>query len=199
MESIKLRINQKNPDHVQIRYYPDCRVSGSIITVNNVNNNDKKYENMKKRMLNMKKKHEIFTEYGIKDTFSKIINSQQIFFRREQYLFTCEDGCGMFVIELYSKCDEDEFPQIVDYCHNVSYTLTSFIHDKLNHVFSKIKNNQKSSLSKNQRVPFVTALINTEIQHHDEIEIFDINSEIDIKNFDKSLNEFMENINSWSW
>ncbi len=213
MESLKARINQKKPDYIRIIYYPSCNTSQSLITINNVNNDDQLQKKIKTQIATMTKVHDSYTEYGINDTFQRIYDNETCsHFRREQYLFKCKSNIlqGIFIIEFFNKCDENEFPHIIDYHHNISCTSISYNFNKIQIMFSKIIINNsicKKAMNANlqnkiQRVPFVSEpeldyvskKNNQNKQQNYESNIFDISSEIDIKNFDKSINDFIDHI-----
>lgn len=211
MELIKSRIDHKKLDHILIRYYPSCKKSNSVITVTQCN----KMHDEIKTWKHMKKEQRKYIELGIKDTFMRINDDKShSFFRREQYLFEYDlligspEGAplpavntmqGIFVIEIYNKCEEEEFPHIANYSHNISCDSTTYISNKICFTFSKIKDNYAFEKSQkpdqNLRVPYFAPVMEKQkLNQNPETEMFDINSWIDIKNFDKSLNDFFETI-----
>lgn len=205
MESVKQRIDEKEPDYVRIRYYPSCKITNSIITINNIDHEKLLNQKIKDVMTTMKKLNDSFTEYGIKDTFlRKHENGTHSYFRREQYLFKYESMTdGVFVIELYNKCDEDEFPHIINYSHNISYVTTSYVSNRQCIVYSKIINNKSTTVKPQNSIPRIpcastpgTSIKKDQYKQYEnnETNTFDINTEINIKNFDKSVNDFVDYI-----
>lgn len=199
-------INKKNPDHVRIRYYPSCdnQKANNTNTLSDNKMTQKSCidtvtiikdicdEDMSK-LKTCSYASGTFTEYGIKDTFIRVSvtdnnrgsGNSRMFFRRELQMFKAVTFPGIFVIELFKMCEEEDLPHIINYQHNTDYYATTYTVEKdsgdLRICFTKIKN-QKSD----QYVSFM-----------------DINRDLDIvtdsSNFlmiSKSVTEFLDDVSS---
>ena len=128
LESLVERILRINPDHIRIRYYPVYKISSeNVIEITQMD--DKMYKKIKKYIKNNKSISVTghYTEYGIKDTFVRISNTDKnLYFRREQHLFRSNTIDGIFVIEFFKICSEEEFPYIVKYHLNISCSATTY-------------------------------------------------------------------------
>jgi hypothetical protein len=83
-------------------------------------------------------------EKNTRDTFVRITkdasgSTQRVFFRRKKIAFNCNTFNGVFIIELYRFCDEDDLPILHTYqsC-NMSINLYKF---NISHIDPKISVN----------------------------------------------------------
>lgn len=128
-----------------------------------------------------------YTEYGIRDTFVRISESfhknnqsvtennmpqnktenksedkQKMFFRRENHILFLDDESGMFVLELYTICEEEEIPIIINYHHNIKCNVNVFIHNSskliqpLRLCFTSINENNASHQNNNNKSNGIT-------------------------------------------
>jgi len=166
-------INDKNPDCIRIRHYPSYNDLTStnktnhcnkILCTNELNNTDNtkllKYLSDKPVVV------ESVTEFGMKDTFVRITSSikkfpekssnTRMFFRRELYMLdNLTNTNGIYIIELYKECAEEELPYVVSYEHNLYcfetiYTLSEKNYDIklcLTEPSNKSNNNFESYIS----------------------------------------------------
>jgi hypothetical protein len=185
LEFLDLIINEKHPDNVKIRYYPS--------NINNESSNitivkDLCDEDMMKLKMFLKSSiytSETFTEYGIKDTFVRVSDkdskhiprNSRIFFRRELQMFKIANFIGVFVIEMYHMCKEEDLPHIVKYQYDTVYCTTTYTleknHDALHVCFTKINNHGLGS----------------------DQSFIDINRDLDVlTNFSKTVIVFLDDI-----
>ncbi len=169
LQTIRERILRINPDHVRIRYYPAYKINTEH-EIEIIHLDDKMYKKMKKYIkdTNLDSVTGHFTEYGIKDTFVRISNTDKnLYFRREQHIFRSNTIDGIFIIEFYKICNEDEFPHIVKYHHNISCSATTYNFD--NYCICESKFDDKKT-------------------------IIDINVDIEINLLNEQLDQFFSDI-----
>jgi len=208
METIKLYIKQQNPDAVRIKYYPASlsERSDSLISIRNIEC-DKSLNTMinnRIKINKMKEEKDAYTELGLKDTFMKIHSDGTYeVFRRRQYMLTDIPDIfnGFIIIEFITVCDHECFPHIVSHTHDISCDMTIYRFNKFRYTYSRIKNNAcVKSQSQSQRRPFSSHIdenpqITEPLDDQKEEVLFDISSLIDIKNVDKSIDDFLDHIN----
>jgi hypothetical protein len=119
----------KERPHVTIRYYPAYLVNATHgITVSDFTD-----PATQKNIMNHCRDHGIMTsanyrEYGYLDTYVRIQqdNKSRLYFRKELHMFCSKKITGLFVIEIYNICTEDEFPYLAKYQESVQYNITSY-------------------------------------------------------------------------
>lgn len=161
-------IRQNKVDTVKFCYYPFCDDP-----VGNTNNNVMKMKSLTSSNIkcildeiNTNTNQYIkgsYKEYGLKDTFVRstdiiitgnIKETNKMCFRRQMYTTRLNNCPGIFVIELYTQCDEDNFPTIIDYpyylcCKVDTYIMTTNDDIAFRICFTKIED-AKDASSKNK-------------------------------------------------
>lgn len=140
------RIISKKVDTIKLCYYPFCnKKDDSIIKLQNLSKTDID------KILSGINIEEIFIgryiEYGVRDTFVRISessnkniahenmsgdeleNKQRMFFRRENHVLFLNNEPGMFVLELYMLCEEEDLPNIINYHHNIRCNVQVHIYN----------------------------------------------------------------------
>jgi hypothetical protein len=208
---LDLIINKKYPDHVRIRYYPSCN------NANGYTNTEKQAvpcsivkdlsdEDMTKLKIFLKSypcASGTFTEYGIKDTFIRISNinnssigDSRMFFRREIHMFSIGDFSGIFVIEMYKMCDEEDLPHIVNYQYNTNFHATTYTIEKdsgdMRICFTKVPMSTKDGIDNTDQ-----------LKESADISFTDINQDLDISTdlmgvmtVANSINKFIDDVAS---
>ena len=153
-------IRQKKINTVKFCYYPFYdKINGNIMKLKTMSPN-----NVKHILSGINIDQHIkgsYTEYGLRDTFMRSTNiitnntkeTQNMFFRRETYTTYLNDCPGIFVVELYTHCDEYNFPLIIDYPHylrcNVDTHIVTIDNDNMFRLcFTKVEDSKNIS-SKN--------------------------------------------------
>lgn len=185
-------ISQKKPDYAKIKYYPSYKISSSYEM--EIEESTKKTKQKMLRYIESKSgvgaaipvvERKTFNEYGIKDTFARtetihptpsIDSATYTYFRREQHMLRNpsleSDGLdGLFVFEMYSLCEEDSIPHIVDYPHCVKGDVDSYDVDGTTVCFTQY------TLEQNKMY-------------------IDISSNVDINNVTDSMMSFFDSIKS---
>jgi len=169
LEKIIDKINTyKNPDLIKIKYYPYYDIlSDCQIKFTNINNTQIK------KLFNDNTKEGKYIEYGIKDTFARIEDNDTKYFRKETHAFTDPDYKGIFIFDFYNNCSEDDFPNVVDYHHIISYNYKTVKINELEYSIIETKDNK----------------------HNTKGESFNIGYDINLKNINKSLDSFFTLLN----
>lgn len=133
-------IKQNNPDRIRIRYYPTYvdnmlarKGLRSVRTVKDMSDED--MSKLTSYLKKCKKAFGTFSEYGFKDTFIRVSalntkeskNNSRIFFRRKLHTFTRNDFTGMFVLEMYNLCEEEDLPYVAAYQYDMTYSATTYV------------------------------------------------------------------------
>lgn len=195
---VKKIIDEKNPDHVKLRYYPSYKTkSDHEIQVCGL---EKSSDEKMNQYLTSNRNITIgrYIEYGLKDTFVRIATTNdqttRLFFRRMNFIFTIDEMPGIFVIEIYNMCEEEDLPFVVNYDHNTTC-------EAITHVLGDQEQGQKIRIchSKIRDDSLTERLMeypqNTVHKKTNEMkEVFDINIDLDIDNVARSFNEFINQL-----
>ena len=150
MQDLINKFRQRKIDTIKVCYYPFCdNDSNVIMKLKNITST-----HMKRIVKGIDIDQHIngkYTEYGIRDTFMRetdiITNGKRdknrMFFRRETYNIRLNECSGVFVIELYTQCDEEDFPIIIEYPHYLQCIVDTYViiidNDILRMCFTKIE------------------------------------------------------------
>jgi len=151
-------IGRRMIDMIKFCYYPFCE------NVNNDTDIDHHVVKLKimstshikrllKRIQTEPKINGNYIEYGIRDTFVRSISHNatedtRMFFRREIHTTRLENCSGIFTIELYTMCDEANFPILINYPHYLNcdvdtYVLSNTESKPLRMCFTKVTNDNE--------------------------------------------------------
>jgi hypothetical protein len=176
---IEKNIIKKKVDYIKIHYYPFYKInSTSEIELmdhdqkENISGNDI-LKFIKKSVKNNDPIKLSYTEFKFRDTFVRNCDNNLQYFRMESHLFSSYDiGTGIFVIEFYILCDEANFPYIIKYDCDISYDVISNNCGNYNLCYTHSIDNIK-----NKKYIY-----------------FDINTDINIDNFEQELKDFFGKI-----
>lgn len=138
-----------DPDYISIKYFPFCEnIDSNIIELKQSHDT----QQINKLLIYCKKNCKNnsvteYSEYSIKDTFARVYtdndNTQTIYFRRKLQLLDVDNIPGLFVMEIYNNCSEDDFPCILNLHNGESHRIRSYYLDdmkiNINDVFIKNK------------------------------------------------------------
>jgi hypothetical protein len=184
MENIHKLIRDIQPTFICIKYYPlDDAIKKTKMCISL----EKATENVIIEYLHKNKipeKKIKYVEYGIKNTFVRILDKDTdkkdlysgtniMYFTRRQYMLEL-DTYGFIILEAYNvTTDENVLPSIIEYPHNISVTMSSFV----------VADNIKINIIKYgdndiiDEINFSTTIIN-----------------VDDKTITTTINKFIENI-----
>lgn len=207
LKFLDLIVEKKRPDHVRIRYYPssdehrierdvECAAHLPLVaTVKELCEDD--MVKLRTYLKSFPCASGTFTEYGIKDTFIRVSNtdtgnkSSRMFFRRELHMFKIEKFSGMFVLEMFKMCEEEDLPHIVNYQHDANYSATTYTIEKdsgdLRICFTKIKHQNITDKSKDDNSFTDKAFVDINMD-------LEISSDAKTLQVSKSVNGFLDDI-----
>ena len=136
-EMLNRIIKEKTPQNIRIRYYPHYEnIKNSdineleVLSIKNMLKIDlEKIKSLLKEYPNISGK---YTELGIKDTFVRINydesnnETSRIYFRKQIFLFLHDNYSGIFIIEIFNICEQENLPHIIDYHYNANYDANTY-------------------------------------------------------------------------
>lgn len=155
-QKLKLKLNRQKIDTIKFCYYPfydnnnDNVMKLKTLTGAQIKNIILEIDHMISNHIKG-----TYIEYGIRDTFMRVTDlnpstsnskefgiafsenekkgtsnskeTNRMCFQREMFTTRLKSCDGIFVIEMYTKCDEDEFPVIINYPHYQQCSVDTYI------------------------------------------------------------------------
>lgn len=191
IKSLLASIISKNYDSIGMCYYPvsDQNVTSygnnTITKINGVTANEKKRITSKINFDRVIKKN--IMEYGIRDIYVRVTDNEntqvtqkhKYFFRKICYKITLANVKGIFVLEIFTACDAEDFPILVNYPHHIHNNIDSYVivryGDPLNLCFTKSDDDETNTRDAIMHISrdIVDKIVDVDILQHKLNSFFD--------------------------